>query len=110
MCLFPSLTIFSLLLESYGTDPVDIVRRSASYVDRIRKGAESGELPVQHPNKLELAINLKNANALGLTVPPAIVRARRQRGAYALNVRGFARDSRASWNKTANMYVIEITT
>ena len=56
-------------LISYGPDSVDIVRRSASYVDRILKGEKSADLPVQAPVKYELVINLKTAKALGLTVP-----------------------------------------
>jgi putative ABC transport system substrate-binding protein len=55
-------------LMSYGPDGVDVVRRSASYVDRILKGAAPAELPVQQPTKYELVINLKTAKALGLDV------------------------------------------
>jgi putative ABC transport system substrate-binding protein len=60
-------------LLSYGVDLVDIVRRSASYVDRILRGAKSGDLPVQFPVKYEMAVNLKTAKALGLTVPQSIL-------------------------------------
>jgi putative tryptophan/tyrosine transport system substrate-binding protein len=56
-------------LISYGPDSSDIVRRSASYVDRILKGEKPADLPVQAPTKYELVINLKIAKALGLTVP-----------------------------------------
>jgi putative tryptophan/tyrosine transport system substrate-binding protein len=56
-------------LISYGPDTLDIVRRSASYVDRVLKGERPGELPVQAPAKYELLINLKTAKTLGLTVP-----------------------------------------
>jgi putative ABC transport system substrate-binding protein len=56
-------------LISYGPDSIDIVRRSASYVDRILKGEKPANLPVQAPTKYELVINLKTAKALGLTVP-----------------------------------------
>ena len=56
-------------LTSYGPDTYDIFRRSASYVDRILRGEKPADLPVQAPTKYELAINLKTAKALGLTVP-----------------------------------------
>jgi putative ABC transport system substrate-binding protein len=60
-------------LLSYGNDRFDNYRRSANYVDRVLRGANPGELPVQIPNKFELVINLKAANALGLTVPPTLL-------------------------------------
>jgi putative ABC transport system substrate-binding protein len=60
-------------LLAYGFDNLDLFRRAASYVDRILKGANAGELPVQNPTKYELVINLKTAKALGLTVPPTLL-------------------------------------
>lgn len=65
-------------LISYGTDRRDLFRRAAAYVDRILKGASPGDLPVSPPTKFELAINLKSARVLGLTIPPAL----RQRADY----------------------------
>jgi putative ABC transport system substrate-binding protein len=60
-------------LLSYGVDQKDIFRRSASYVDRILRGAKPGDLPVQFPTKFEMVVNLKTAKALGLTIPPSIL-------------------------------------
>jgi putative ABC transport system substrate-binding protein len=60
-------------LMSYGPDTVDIVSRSASYVDRILKGATPADLPIQQPTKFELGINLKTAKSLGLEVPPSLL-------------------------------------
>jgi putative tryptophan/tyrosine transport system substrate-binding protein len=60
-------------LISYGPNYVDQYRRAASYVDRILKGEKPAGLPVQAPTKYELAINLKTAKALGLTMPPAVL-------------------------------------
>jgi putative ABC transport system substrate-binding protein len=58
---------------SYGPDPADIFRRSASYVDRVLKGESPGNLPVQSPVKFELAVNLKTAKALGLSPPQSFL-------------------------------------
>ena len=60
-------------LLSYGVDALDLVPRAAVYVDRIIRGANPGELPVQAPTKFELVINLKTAKALGLTVPSTLL-------------------------------------
>ena len=57
---------------SYGVDRVDIIRRAASYVDRILRGEKPGDLPVQFPTKFEMVVN-RTAKALGLAVPPSIL-------------------------------------
>jgi putative ABC transport system substrate-binding protein len=60
-------------LISYGVDPADLFRRAPTYIDRILKGANPADLPVQLPIKFEMAINLNTAKALGLDVPPALL-------------------------------------
>jgi len=60
-------------LISYGPDYVDQFRRAAGYVDRLLKGEKPADLPVQHPTKYELVINLKTAKSLGLDVAPSLL-------------------------------------
>jgi putative tryptophan/tyrosine transport system substrate-binding protein len=60
-------------LISYGPDTADIFRRAAAYVDRILRGANPADLPVQQPTKFQLVINLRTAKTLGLTAPPSLV-------------------------------------
>jgi putative ABC transport system substrate-binding protein len=60
-------------LISYGPDVIDVFRRSASYVDRILRGAKLADLPVQQPTKYQFLINLKTAKAIGLDIPPGVL-------------------------------------
>jgi putative tryptophan/tyrosine transport system substrate-binding protein len=60
-------------LMSYSTDSAEQLRRAASYIDRILRGANIADLPVQNPTKFELVINLKTASALGVTIAPGLL-------------------------------------
>jgi putative ABC transport system substrate-binding protein len=58
---------------AYQSTEIDLYRQSASYVDKVLKGAKPADLPIQQPTKFELIINMKTANAIGLTMPPAFL-------------------------------------
>jgi putative ABC transport system substrate-binding protein len=60
-------------LMAYAVDTRDLMQRAAAYVDRILKGANPGELPVQQPTKFQLSINLKAAKAMGLELTPSVI-------------------------------------
>ena len=58
---------------AYGTDTLELFRRAASFVDRILKGANPAEIPIEQPTTFYLVVNLKTAKALGITFPPSIL-------------------------------------
>ena len=74
----PTMTSYLELVEegglmAYAVDNQDIYRRTATYIDKILKGAKPADLPVEQPSKFNLVINLKTAKALGLTIPPSLL-------------------------------------
>jgi putative tryptophan/tyrosine transport system substrate-binding protein len=60
-------------LFGYGADPVENLRSAATFVDKILRGARPGDLPVEQPTRFQLMLNLRNAKALGLTIPQSLL-------------------------------------
>ena len=69
----PAVYLFGSHAVAYGVELNDLFRQAAAYVDRILKGENPADLPVQAPTKYELIVNLKTAKALGLTVPASLL-------------------------------------
>ena len=75
---FPAMYCYSDVVDvgglmAYDVSYSDLIRRAASYVDRILKGAKASDLPVEQPIKFEFSINLNTAKTLGLTLPPGVL-------------------------------------
>ena len=66
-------SVLRMGLACYGIDVLEVFRRAGSYVDRILRGEETSDLPIQAPTKFELVINRQTADTLGLTIPPTLL-------------------------------------